>query len=82
MDSASLHQNMAVAFGTSFQHFPDILFIQMFNFVLLQRDVYLDHTKPCIKFDKSNKLRNTSLFDYSLFSILSPMPDREGDYKI
>ena len=66
-DLSAFHSSVSVALGTAFQHLAASLFVQLANFVLLRRDSYLEHVKPCLKSHTWNKLRNALLFTYGLF---------------
>ena len=45
-DLSAFHTSISVGLGTAFQHLADSLFVQLANFVLLQRDLYLEHVRP------------------------------------
>ena len=67
IDSASLHLNMAVAFGTSLQHFPGSLSV-LYYYKEISTWII-----PNLVFDTSNKS-----IQLQSVSVLSPVPDRGG----
>ena len=66
-DLTAFHQGVSIAFGTSLQHLVDSLFVQLGNFVLLRRDLYLDHVKSGLRQDTWNQLCNAPSFHGGLF---------------
>ena len=56
-DLCAFHQNVSISLGTALQHLAD-LFVQLGNFILMQRDSYFNHVCPGMKMDTWNKLRN------------------------